>query len=152
MSQTTRSPRSASHARSWRSKVADALARARTAVELDSKNTDPEGALAAYADSVRRLRSILSRVERHGALNEASKLTAICDQYSERMRVLSVACNVPPPPYEDLSEGGDRSSASASLIPPVPPLPPPAYLESGLASPQEKSPRTNSCDTFGAQA
>ncbi|KAH9952250.1 hypothetical protein BJV74DRAFT_892212 [Russula compacta] len=39
--------------RSWRRTVADAVALARSAVELDSKNTDPMGALVAYTESRR---------------------------------------------------------------------------------------------------
>ena len=35
------------------------------------------GALAAYTESVRRLRGILARLERHGAHAEASQLAAI---------------------------------------------------------------------------
>ena len=35
------------------------------------------GALAAYTESVRRLRGILARLERHGAHAEASRLAAI---------------------------------------------------------------------------
>lgn len=63
--------------RSWRRAVADAVALARMAVELDSKNTDPKGALAAYTESVRRLRSILARLKRHGAYAEAAQLVTI---------------------------------------------------------------------------
>lgn len=63
--------------RSWRRTVADALALAQSAVELDSKDTDPLGALAAYTESVRRLRGILARLQRHGAHAEASQLAAI---------------------------------------------------------------------------
>ena len=63
--------------RSWRRTVADALALAQSAVELDSKDTDPMGALAAYTESVRRLRGILARLERHGAHAEVSQLAAI---------------------------------------------------------------------------
>ena len=63
--------------RSWRRTVADALALAQSAVELDAKDTDPLGALAAYTESVRRLRGILARLQRHGAHAEASQLAAI---------------------------------------------------------------------------
>ncbi|KAH8993143.1 hypothetical protein EDB92DRAFT_437514 [Lactarius akahatsu] len=92
--------RVATPTRSWRRTVADALALAQSAVELDTANTDPSGALFAYTKSVRRLRTIRARLERHGAHVEARQLAAICDGYTERMRQLSVTCTVPPPPYE----------------------------------------------------
>ncbi len=66
-----------SQTRSWRRTVAHALALAKRAVELDSENTDPMGALDAYIESVRRLRSIVARLERHGAHSEASHLATI---------------------------------------------------------------------------
>lgn len=66
-----------SQSRSWRRTVAHALALAQSAVELDSTNADPMGALDAYTKSVRQLRSILARLERHGAQSEASQLAAI---------------------------------------------------------------------------
>jgi hypothetical protein len=50
---------------------------AKWAVELDSRKTDPMGALDAYTESVRLLRSILARLERHGAHSEASRLATI---------------------------------------------------------------------------
>ena len=78
MPPTTTTPRSPTPTtRSWRRTVADALALAQSAVELDSQNTDPMGALAAYAESVRRLRGILARLKRHGAYAEATQLAAI---------------------------------------------------------------------------
>lgn len=74
--------RSSSHhnaptTRSWRRTVADALALAQSAVELDTTKTDPAGALLAYTESVQRLRSIRARLERHGAHAEARQLAAI---------------------------------------------------------------------------
>ena len=66
-----------SQTRSWRHTVAHALALAQSAVKLDSTNTDPMGALDAYTKSVRRLRGILARLERHGAHSEANQLAAI---------------------------------------------------------------------------
>ncbi|KAI0282239.1 hypothetical protein BC826DRAFT_1110911 [Russula brevipes] len=99
-SESIHSHRAGTPTRSWRRTVADAVALARSAVELDAKNTDPMGALAAYTESVRRLRDILARLERHGAHAEASRLAAISDGYSERMRLLCMACAIPPPPYE----------------------------------------------------
>ncbi|KAH9953483.1 hypothetical protein BC827DRAFT_1273457 [Russula dissimulans] len=121
-------PHSPTQTRSWRRTVADTLALAQSAVELDSNNTDPMGALAAYTESVRRLRGILARLERHGAYAEASQLAAISEGYSERMRLLCVACAIPPPPYEYDApcESNDHSDPSSAL-----PLPPPAYDESG---------------------
>ncbi|KAI0274164.1 hypothetical protein BGY98DRAFT_995893 [Russula aff. rugulosa BPL654] len=89
-----------SQRRSWRRTVAHALALAQSAVELDSTSADPMGALDGYTKSVRQLRRILVRLERHGAHSEASRLATICDSYCERMRVLSAACAVPPPPYD----------------------------------------------------
>ena len=62
---------------SWRRTVADALAMAQSAVELDATNMDPSGALVAYTESVRRLRSIRARLERHGALADARQLASI---------------------------------------------------------------------------
>ena len=131
--------------RSWRRTVARAVALAQWAVELDAKNTDPMGALAAYTESVRLLQSILARVERHGAHSEASQLSIIVrryppfrpipvlnahslmqsEGYSERMRMLCVACAVPPPPYDPFpSEVNDFSSPAPPTLPP-----PPAYEE-----------------------
>jgi hypothetical protein len=57
--------------------VADALALAQSAVELDTTKTDRAGALLAYAESVQRLRSIRARLERHGAHAEARQLATI---------------------------------------------------------------------------
>lgn len=65
------------HNRSWRRTVADALALARSAVELDTKNTDPLGALAAYMESTRRIRHIMVRLERYGVHTLAHQLAAI---------------------------------------------------------------------------
>jgi hypothetical protein len=62
---------------SWRGTVADALALARSAVELDTRNTDPLGALLAYMESTRRIRRILARLERYGAHAESRQLAAI---------------------------------------------------------------------------
>ncbi|KAI9450287.1 hypothetical protein F5148DRAFT_1290923 [Russula earlei] len=122
------STRPSSPPRSWRRTVADALALAQSAVELDSKDTDPKGALAAYAESVRRLRCILARLERHGAYAEASQLSAISDGYSERMRLLCVACSVPPPPYDAISlDDYSWRAPPPSPPPPVALLPPPPY-------------------------
>ena len=73
-----------SQTRSWRRTVAHAVALAQWAVELDAKNTDPTGALAAYTESVRLLRSILARVERHGAHSEASQLAIIVRRLCHR--------------------------------------------------------------------
>jgi len=111
-----------SQTRSWRRTVAHAVALAQWAVELDLKNTDPTGALAAYTESVRLLRSILARVERHGAHSEASQLAIISEGYAERMRLLRLACAVPPPPYDDVP---------SEFLSPEPPTlpPPPAYEE-----------------------
>jgi hypothetical protein len=69
--------RNSSQTRSWRRTVTRAVALAQWAVELDSKNTDPMGALDAYMESVRHLRNILARLERHGAHSEASQLATI---------------------------------------------------------------------------
>ncbi len=77
MSEAHHSHRITTPARSWRRTVADALALAKSAVELDKTNTDPSGALVAYTESVRRLRSIRARLERHGAHTEASRLATI---------------------------------------------------------------------------
>lgn len=66
-----------SQTRSWRRTVAHAAALAKWAVKVDSKNTDPIGALDAYTESVRHLRRILARLERHGAHLEASRLATI---------------------------------------------------------------------------
>ncbi|KAF8486912.1 hypothetical protein DFH94DRAFT_6642 [Russula ochroleuca] len=115
-----------SQTRSWRRTVALAVALARRAVELDKKNTDPMGALAAYTESVRLLRSILARLERHGARSEASRLASINEGYCERMRLLCVACAVPPPPYDYLSS---EPNGCSSLAPPSALPPPPAYDE-----------------------
>jgi hypothetical protein len=71
------STNNSSQTRSWRRTVAHALALAQSAVELDSKNSDPMGALDAYTESVCLLRSILARLERHGAHSEASQLATI---------------------------------------------------------------------------
>jgi len=126
------------HTRSWRRTITDALALAQSAVELDSNDTDPMGALVAYTESVRHLRRILARLERHGAHTEASHLAAITAGYSERMRLLCVVCAVPPPPYDCSSS--ESSHHSLSLSPP-PGLtaaaatalpPPPAYDECTL--------------------
>ena len=76
MSQT-HSHRGVTHARSWRRIVADALALAQSAVELDTTKTDLAGALLAYTESVQRLRSIRARLERHGAHAEARQLAKI---------------------------------------------------------------------------
>ncbi|KAI9459873.1 hypothetical protein BJY52DRAFT_1186185 [Lactarius psammicola] len=143
MSEAHPSPRVATPARSWRRTVADALALAQSAVELDTTKTDPSGALLAYTESVRRLRSIRARLERHGALAEARQLATICDGYTERMRQLSVACAVPPPPYEYQPSqspfGGDRSSSLMLGSTPFPIGAPPAYTaESNHTPPQEK--------------
>ncbi|KAI0246595.1 hypothetical protein BJV78DRAFT_1253279 [Lactifluus subvellereus] len=67
----------ATQRRSWRRTVADALALARSAVELDARKTDPLGALAAYAKSMRHIRRIIVRLERYGAHAEARQLAAI---------------------------------------------------------------------------
>lgn len=105
-------------------------------------------ALAAYTESVRHLRGMLARLERHGAHAEASQLAAIVRSpsytapdyalkfvmrvqtagYSERMRLLCVACAVPPPPYDHPpSDPNNRFlSQPAALESP----PPPAYDES----------------------
>lgn len=93
-----------SQTRSWRRTVAHAVALAKWAVELDSRNTDPMGALDAYTESVRHLRSILARLERHGAHSEASRLATIV-----RCRpLLQPLC--PGPVLNDFANG------SASLI------------------------------------
>ncbi|KAF8498239.1 hypothetical protein F5888DRAFT_233660 [Russula emetica] len=116
-----------SRSRSWRSAVAHAVALAQWAVELDSKNTDPMGALDAYTVSVRHLRSILARLERHGARSKASRLATICESYCERMSLLCVVCAVPPPPYDHPSSefnGCSESSRAPRTLPP-----PPAYDE-----------------------
>ena len=63
--------------RSGRRTVADALALARSAVELDTRNTDPLGALVAYIESTRLIRRILARLERYGAHAETRQLAAI---------------------------------------------------------------------------
>jgi hypothetical protein len=123
--------------RSWRRTVADALAFAQSAVELDSKNTDPMGALVAYTESVRHLRRILARLERHGAHAEASRLAAIVRSpiFFPLIRVepffpfrvhrprdtpnvcaCCVDCAVPPPPYDCSSS--ESSHRSSSLLPP----------------------------------
>lgn len=73
----THSHRGATPTRSWRRIVADALALAQSAVELDTTKTDRAGALRAYAESVQRLRSIRARLERHGAHAEARQLATI---------------------------------------------------------------------------
>lgn len=77
MSETHSLHRGATPARSWRRIVADALALAQSAVELDTTKTDRAGALLAYAESVQRLRSIRARLERHGAHAEARQLATI---------------------------------------------------------------------------
>ena len=77
--------------RSWRRTVADALALAQRAVELDSRNTDPMSALNEYTKSVRHLRSICARLERHGARLEASRLAAIV---CRRVPFLHLSCPV----------------------------------------------------------
>jgi hypothetical protein len=77
MSETHSSYRGATPPRSWRRIVADALALAQSAVELDTTKTDRAGALLAYAESVQRLRSIRARLERHGAHAEARQLATI---------------------------------------------------------------------------
>jgi len=84
-------------------------------------------ALAAYTESVRRLRGILARLERHGAHAEASQLAAITAGYCERMRLLCVACAVPPPPYDHPpSDSNDLSLAQPAASESSPP---PAYDE-----------------------
>lgn len=113
--------------RSWRRTVADALAIAQSAVELDTTNTDPSGALDAYTESVRRLRSIRARLERHGAHAEARQLVTICDGYTERIRQLSAACAVPPPPYEYHSSRPPSSGGSVTPESAPPIGAPPAY-------------------------
>jgi hypothetical protein len=75
-----------SQTRSWRRTVARAVASAKWAVELDSKNTDPMGALDAYMESVRHLRSILARLERHGVHSEATRLATIVCRRRRRPR------------------------------------------------------------------
>ena len=77
MSETRSSHHGATPTRSWRRTVADALALAQSAVELDTTKRDPAGALLAYTESVQRLRSIRARLERHGAHAEARQLAAI---------------------------------------------------------------------------
>jgi hypothetical protein len=77
MSEARSSHRVATPAPSWRRTVADALALAQSAVELDATNMDPSGALVAYTESVRRLRSIRARLERHGAHTDARQLATI---------------------------------------------------------------------------
>jgi hypothetical protein len=67
----------AKQSRSWRRIVADALALARSAVELDARKTDPLGALAAYSESTRHIRRIIVRLERYGAHAEARQLATI---------------------------------------------------------------------------
>ncbi|KAN0142178.1 hypothetical protein V8E53_000640 [Lactarius tabidus] len=141
MSETRSSHRGATPARSWRRMVADALALAQSAVELDTTKTDRAGALLAYAESVQRLRSIRARLERHGAHAEARQLATICDRYTERMRQLSVVRAVPPPPYEYQPSqspfGGDCSSQALPSAYPVDA--PPAYTtEPSHRPPQEK--------------
>ena len=69
--------RNSSQTRSWRRTVAHAVSLAQWAVELDSKNSDPMAALEAYTESVRHLRGILARLERHGAHAEVSRLATI---------------------------------------------------------------------------
>ncbi|KAH9177331.1 hypothetical protein EDB89DRAFT_2064935 [Lactarius sanguifluus] len=134
--------RVATPTRSWRRTVADALALAQSAVELDTANTDPSGALFAYTESVRRLRIIRARLERHGAHIEARQLAAICDGYTERMRQLSVTCTVPPPPYEyqpSQSPFGSERSSSLVLGSAFPMgSAPPAYTAEPSHRPQEK--------------
>ena len=66
-----------SQTRSWRRTVVHAVALAQWAVELDSKNADPMAALDAYMESVRYLKCILTRLRRHGAHLEASRLASI---------------------------------------------------------------------------
>ncbi|KAN0120505.1 hypothetical protein V8E52_004332 [Russula decolorans] len=117
--------KNSSQTRSWRRTVTHAVALAKWAVELDSKNTDPMGALDAYTESVRYLRNILARLERHGAHSEASRLATIRESYCERMRLLCEVCAVPPPPYDYPNSGSNRCSSPA---PPTLP-PPPAYDE-----------------------
>lgn len=156
----THSHRGATPARSWRRVVADALTLAQSAVELDTTKTDRVGALLAYTESVQRLRSIRARLERHGAHAEARQLAKIvrltfsrdylrsdqiqCDKYTERMRQLSVACTVPPPPYEyqpsQSPVGGDYYPLLVS--PSAYPIDaPPAYTaEPSHRLPQEKIP------------
>ncbi|KAI0297043.1 hypothetical protein B0F90DRAFT_990223 [Multifurca ochricompacta] len=125
MSESIPSPRVVSPTRSWRRTVADAVVLAQSAVELDSSNTNPLGALAAYTESVRRLRSIQARLERHGAHSDAGQLAAICEGYSERMRMLYAACKRPPPPYEYHDSG--RYSSPPGLPFRLPNGDPPAY-------------------------
>lgn len=75
--------KTSSQRRSWRRTVAHALALAQSAVELDSTNANPMGALDGYTKSVRQLRRILVRLERHGAHSEASRLaTIVCRRSS----------------------------------------------------------------------
>ncbi|KAF8259914.1 hypothetical protein EI94DRAFT_1795956 [Lactarius quietus] len=147
MSETHSSHRDATSARSWRRTVADALALAQSAVDLDMTKTDPAGALLAYTESVQRLRSIRARLERHGARAQARQLAAICDGYTERMRRLSVACAVPPPPYEyqpSRSPCDGDCSSSLVLAPTFPIEAPPAYTtEPSHRLPQEKIPPHN---------
>jgi len=142
MSDTRSSHHGATPARSWRRTVADALALAQSAVELDTTKSDPAGALLAYTESVQRLRSIRARLERHGAHAEARQLAAICNGYTERMRRLSVASAVPPPPYEYQPSqspfGGDCSSPVLASAFPIG-IPPPAYtVEPSHTLPEEK--------------
>jgi hypothetical protein len=141
MSETHSSYRGATPPRSWRRIVADALALAQSAVELDTTKTDRAGALLAYAESVQRLRSIRARLERHGAHAEARQLATICDRYTKRMRQLSVARAVPPPPYEcQPSQSPFSGDCSSRVLPSAFPIDaPPAYTaEPILRLPQEK--------------
>ncbi|KAK7694485.1 hypothetical protein QCA50_001671 [Cerrena zonata] len=118
---------------SSRSALTKALELARQAVQLDSRNDDPYGAVLAYSKSVALLSEVMERVmrgedssesHRRGSgrrrsvvaqEEEVRRLKSIHDTYADRMNILSLIYNIPLPVHS-LSSGYASSSVSVSTV------------------------------------
>ncbi|KAK0465365.1 uncharacterized protein EV420DRAFT_954835 [Desarmillaria tabescens] len=97
-----------------------ALELAREAVQLDSNNNNPQGAVMAYGRSVALLSEVMERVRRGedtteprrrngrrrssvAQEEEVRRLQKIHDTYADRMNILSVVYSIPPLPYTTAS-------------------------------------------------
>ncbi|KAH8100585.1 hypothetical protein BXZ70DRAFT_937959 [Cristinia sonorae] len=123
---------------SSRSALTRALELARQAVQLDSTNDDPHGAVLAYGKSVALLSEVMERVMRGEDSSESSRrrngrrrsvvaqeeevrrLKAIHDTYAERMNILSLIYSIPIPDHSPSSYSSSISASTESTRPSSP--------------------------------
>ncbi|KAI0785992.1 hypothetical protein C8Q75DRAFT_721701 [Abortiporus biennis] len=142
---------------SSRSALTKALELARHAVQLDSTNNDPYGAVQAYGKSVALLSEVMERVMRGEDSTEGKKrngrrrsvvaqeeevrrLKSIHDTYADRMNILSLIYSIPLPQHSPPSTYASSVSASTVSTQPSSPSSTSPTSESSL----EPRSRTNS--------